>query len=80
MQRIFRINFLKKGFSTKILPEAISWHFAGKWQHIKELNLNKFNNFEKSEEILNRSVSIPIFYKMKDSFPNLICKTIKETL
>ena len=76
----FRINFLKKGFSTKILPEAISWHFAGKWQHIKELNLNKFNNFEKSEEILNRSVSIPIFYKMKDSFPNLICKTIKETL
>ena len=76
----FRINFLKKGFSTKILPEAISWHFAGKWQHIKELNLNKFNNFEKSEEILNRSVSIPIFYKMKDSFPNLIYKTIKETL
>lgn len=76
----FRINFLKKGFSTKILPEAISWHFAGKWQHIKELNLNKFNNFKKSEEILNRSVSIPIFYKMKDSFPNLICKTIKETL
>ena len=76
----FRINFLKKGFSTKILPEAISWHFAGKWQHIKELNLNKFNNFKKSEEILNRSVSIPIFYKMKDSFPNLIYKTIKETL
>ena len=76
----FRINFLKKGFSTKILPEAISWHFAGKWQHIKELNLNKFNNFEKSEEILNRSVSIPIVYKMKDSFPNLIYKTIKETL
>ena len=37
-----RKNFLKKGYSTKILPEAISWHFAGN-DHMKELDLKKIN-------------------------------------
>ena len=44
-----RSELLKRGISTKILPEAYTWHFAGEWKHIKELNFkyknlkNKFN-------------------------------------
>ena len=37
---------LKSNISTKILPEAYSWHFAGKWSHMRELNKNK--NFKNS--------------------------------
>ena len=36
-----RKELLKLGTSTKILPEAYSWHFAGLWSHIKELNNKK---------------------------------------
>ena len=49
------------GLGTKILPEAISWHFAGKWDHMAELSSfydNKLSNsFPISLGILSRSVS-----------------------
>lgn len=52
---------LKYNISTKILPEAYSWHFAGKWKHIKELkNLKLSKKLKKSEKKLSRAVSIPI--------------------
>ena len=41
LARKFRKIFFNKGYSTKILPEALDWHFAGKWTHIKELNIKK---------------------------------------
>ena len=37
----FRKMLLEKNYSTKILPEATSWHFAGQWEHIKELKIKK---------------------------------------
>ncbi|MBD1172209.1 DegT/DnrJ/EryC1/StrS family aminotransferase [Pelagibacterales bacterium SAG-MED05] len=57
---------LKSKISTKILPEAYSWHFAGKWSHMKELNKKKNfkNSLKVSEKILSKAVSIPIFVKM----------------
>ena len=64
-----RKELLKLGTSTKILPEAYSWHFAGLWSHIKELN-NKKNikrSLIKTEKLLRTAVSIPIFVKMKKS-------------
>jgi 8-amino-3,8-dideoxy-alpha-D-manno-octulosonate transaminase len=58
---------LKYNMSTKILPEAYSWHFAGSWSHIKELSKN-FKKFKRglkiSEKILQRAISIPIMVKM----------------
>ena len=80
LARKFRQKFSKKGYSTKILPEAITWHFAGKWKHLPELNLKKNNYFKKSNNILDKCVSIPIFYKMKNNFPDLVYEAIKETL
>ena len=76
----FRKRFLKKGYSTKILPEAISWHFAGKWNHMRELDLKKSSFFNRSKKYLNKFVSIPIFYKMNKQYPEEIKKTIKEII
>ncbi len=72
-----RDSLLSVGISTKILPEAISWHFAGMWNHIKELEIDDKKEFcKKSLAILNRAVAIPVFVKMdKDFF-----KKIEEKL
>ena len=75
----FRQQLYKKGYSTKILPEA-SWHFAGKWSHIKELNLKKYNFFRKSLNKLNKFVSVQIFYNMDKNYPLAIKKTLQEIL
>ena len=80
LSKKFRHKFLKKGYSTKILPEAITWHFSGSWSHIKELELKKNDNFKKSKEILDKCVAIPIQYKMKKNFPNIVQQTIKEVI
>ncbi len=68
-----RDSLLSVGISTKILPEAISWHFAGMWNHIKELEIDDKKEFcKKSLAILNRAVAIPVFVKMdKDFFKKL---------
>lgn len=70
-----RQELLKFGISTKMLPEAINWHFAGLWNHIPEL-VKKYKNlqeaFPKSNEILNRSVAIPILINMPSDFPEKI--------
>ena len=59
-----RKALLKKNISTKILPEAYTWHFAGTWSHIKELDVHKLSSSLKiSEEKLKKAVSIPIFLK-----------------
>lgn len=59
-----RENLLLDGLATKILPEAYSWHFAGKWDHMPELvkshggDLSKV--FTKSISLLTRAVALPI--------------------
>ena len=45
-----RDALINEGLGTKILPEAISWHFAGTWNHMPEL--------------LNRNVGRGIHYKL----------------
>jgi 8-amino-3,8-dideoxy-alpha-D-manno-octulosonate transaminase len=64
---LFRLELLKVGISTKILPEALKWHFALHWNHIKELKKQK-NQYYKSIKLLSKAVSLPIFYKMENSF------------
>lgn len=79
-----RKELLKNKISTKILPEAFTWHFAGEWNHIKELKLKKknlINQFKNSKKLIKKAVSIPIFVKMNTNFPtkvkNSILKAIK---
>ena len=79
----FRKSLLENGISTKILPEASTWHFCKFWSHIKELNkrhkkLN--NNFKESDIFLSRAVSIPINIKMNKETPEKIFKSLKKVL
>ena len=62
-----KIHFTKYNISTKILPEAISWHFAGKFSHIKQIkNIKKLKTKLKiSEKHLSKALSLPIMYNDK---------------
>lgn len=78
-----RKRLLNFGISTKILPEAYSWHFAAKWNHIKSLKINLgkklINCFPQSKKILSRCVSIPIFIKMKNNTPENVYKALQKS-
>ena len=67
-----RDALIEAKLGTKILPEAITWHFAGTWDHMPELINNNGNDlisaFPESLELLNRSVSLPISINMVDDF------------
>ncbi len=79
-----REELLKIGLSTKILPEAYTWHFAGKWEHMPELvsahGGDLSSAFIKSESILSRAVSIPITVKSQVNLPQLIKKALMIAL
>ncbi len=79
----FRKSLLENGISTKILPEASTWHFCKFWSHIKELNKRHkklYNNFKESDIFLSRAVSIPINIKMNKETPEKIFKSLKKVL
>ena len=77
-----RSALLKNGIGTKILPEAISWHFAGTWDHMDPIKKLKKNQsevlFKKSLFYLDRSVSIPITVYMDDNIPKKIKKALSS--
>jgi 8-amino-3,8-dideoxy-alpha-D-manno-octulosonate transaminase len=84
MARKCRDALIEAGLGTKILPEAITWHFAGTWDHMPEL-VNRYgkyiyNAFPKSLELLNRSVSLPIAINMIEDFPSKIRNALISVL
>ncbi len=73
----------EKGLGTKNLPDAFSWHFAGTWGHIfSELEQYKDGTrkvlWKKSEELLKRTVALPINIKMNDRQISESVDVIKE--
>jgi 8-amino-3,8-dideoxy-alpha-D-manno-octulosonate transaminase len=62
--RACREALLSAGFGTKILPEAVSWHFAKTWSHMPELVEAHGGDldaaFPQSDELLSRAVALPI--------------------
>ena len=62
--RTIRDKLLSKGYGTKILPEAITWHFAGDWDHITEIKQESLENIEESRALLSRCVALPIGVNM----------------
>lgn len=77
-----RKELLKNSIGTKILPEAVTWHFAGSWSHMDELTSHYGGNlddkFLQSREILSKAVSIPIFVNMSKDIPDKIYKSLKN--
>ena len=72
-----------KGMGTKNLPDAFNWHFAGTWDHIfSEIDYYKGGAWKtlwrKSEDLLRRSVAMPINIKMSDEHIGKTIDAIKE--
>ena len=65
-----REELAKFGVSTKILPEALSWHFAGSWEHLwssMKIMPSQTKEFETSRDLLNKCVALPIFANLPPS-------------
>jgi 8-amino-3,8-dideoxy-alpha-D-manno-octulosonate transaminase len=79
-----RNELLNIGISTKILPEAYTWHFAETWEHMPELVSSHGNNlsnaFPFSRNLLKRCISIPINVKMESKKFDMINEAIKKSI
>lgn len=72
---------LSNGISTKILPEAYTWHFAATWEHISEMyeDWRKFiDDLNPSKEIIEKAVSLPITINYKKESIEKIYKSLKD--
>jgi 8-amino-3,8-dideoxy-alpha-D-manno-octulosonate transaminase len=81
--RACRDSLLKESLGTKILPEAITWHFAGTWNHMQELverHPNLSAQFSVSRNFLNRAVALPINVLMHESIPEKVHVALKRVL
>jgi len=80
---VIRADLVKAGLGTKILPEAISWHFAGSWSHISQLKdqyPNLESSFPESRAILEKAVCIPISLRMDNALVEKYCRVIRNSL
>lgn len=79
-----RAALLTRGVSTKILPEATTWHFAGTWSHMPELVAAHGGElgtaFPRSRQILERAVSLPVMVKMGENLPQTVRMALSEAL
>jgi len=79
-----RKALLTSGVSTKILPEATTWHFAGTWTHMPQLVQAHGGDlslaFPRSKQLLEKAVSLPVFVKMGETLPQTIRAALKEVL
>ena len=76
-----REALLSNGISTKILPEAYTWHFAATWEHISEMyeDWKKFiDDLNPSKEIIEKAVSLPITINYKKESIEKIYKSLKD--
>lgn len=79
-----RASLLAHGVSTKILPEAYTWHFAGTWTHMPELLAAHGGTldsaFPRSADLLGRAVSLPVGVRMADDQPARIRNALEAVL
>jgi 8-amino-3,8-dideoxy-alpha-D-manno-octulosonate transaminase len=80
----FLLKLAKAGFGTKNVPDAIDWHFAGKWGHIFK-NVPTYSSrwktaWTKSAERLERSVALPIMVNRSPEEMERYADTVKGIL
>ena len=81
--REVRSRLLAAGSATKILPEAVTWHFAGTWSHMSELVATHGDlavAFPITSARLSRCVSLPVIVKMAENLPATIRAAITPVL
>lgn len=79
-----REALLGAGLGTKILPEAITWHFAGTWTHMPSLAAahggDLANAFPCSRRWLDRAVALPVTVSMDGSTPPRVRAALVQVL
>lgn len=72
------------GISTKILPEATTWHFARHWSHLlspEELTEASLeNSFGISSEILSKFISLPNGVFLRENFLLDLEKSLEQVV
>lgn len=56
----FSNGMAKSGLATKNLPDALDWHFAGRWPAYLRDEIRPGNNWQTSSGLLFRAVALPI--------------------
>lgn len=83
LARAARAQLVAGGLSTKILPEAVTWHFAGTWSHMPELVARHGDlamAFPETAERLGRCVSLPVTVKMDEAVPSKVRAALQSVL
>lgn len=79
-----RDALLASGFGTKILPEALTWHFAGAWAHMPDLvdahGGDLSTAFPTSKALLDRAVALPISIAAGAITPETIAAAVSGAL
>ena len=65
----FAAGLAKQGLGTKNLPDALTWHFAGTWDHLLH------GQWPKTEQLLRRAIALPINVTMS---PELIERVLSS--
>jgi 8-amino-3,8-dideoxy-alpha-D-manno-octulosonate transaminase len=81
--REVRGRLVAAGLSTKILPEAVTWHFAGTWTHMPELVARHGDlaaAFPATSARLSRCVSLPVTVNMDEAVPAKVRAAIEPVL
>ena len=69
--------------ATKILPEAVSWHFAKHWTHMPNLKIVSrpgTSPLVQSTDLLSKAISLPISRSLTQNKIEAIAEVIKECL
>ena len=79
-----RQALIENGYGTKILPEAVTWHFAATWEHITQLRARHKHDlagaFIETQKLLECAVCLPISINMLDEQPVKIAAIISSVL
>lgn len=81
---IIRNELLKNEISTKILPEAATWHFAKHWDHLQKNDvisgLPISAAFPNSTKILESAVSLPLGVNLPKNFLNNLFTSLSSLM
>ena len=73
----------ENGFGTKILPEAIDWHYGGVWSHILPYfaqynNIDLEKRYKATGDLLRRSIGLNIPVIFEENAVSRLIETIKQ--
>ena len=80
---LFEAHLKQHQIGTKILPEAIEWHYAGVWDHLLKLDpfyqdINLEERFKKTGDQLRSSICLNIPLQLSGTQIDTLVKAISE--